>query len=320
MSQASRSRIIRWSAWLVAGVLLLAVAPVAFFTAAPGACVTCHRQRNVVATVDTAAHKGADASCVACHVGSGSVERVRFGFYEAYGMAIPLVATRGSAVSTVRDEACRSCHDGLAGVQTANGLRIAHAKCAKGSACVDCHSVTAHAHGVGWPTTYHMDYCLRCHNTQKVSASCETCHVGKESRERPSTGPWAITHGANWRKTHGSGDMATCSACHPSDYCTPCHGPGLPHEARFFEGHGVTSLAKGATCKKCHSGTFCTDCHGLEMPHPRGFVKGHSALVNRTSDDRCLTCHVKGDCDGCHVKHIHTGGAVPRPSLPKGGQ
>ncbi len=304
-------RIVRWAPWaLVAAFVLFAGLPVVF-AAAPVGCVSCHEGRGLVAEVDVAAHAGTEASCQDCHIGRGLSERLQFGFYQAYAMTLPVLHTQGSSVAGVDDAACRSCHEKLPGVIDARGLRIRHESCAEGSACTDCHSTVAHAESIKWPTTYHMDMCLRCHEVKQVSTSCETCHTqAADSRRRPTTGPWAITHGPNWETTHGMGAMSTCGACHPQDYCTRCHGAGVPHDSKFFELHGPTSQTNGAQCGDCHEQKFCNDCHTLEMPHPNAFVQEHSALVREQGDESCSRCHAEQDCTTCHEKHVHPGGAV----------
>lgn len=304
-------RIVRWAPWvLVAALVLFAALPV-FYTVAPVGCVSCHESRGLISGVDVPTHAGTEASCQDCHIGKSASERLRFGFYQAYAMTIPVLHTRDSAVAGVSDAACKNCHSSLPEVVDVRGLRIKHEACAEGSACTDCHSTVAHEDGIRWPTTYHMDFCLRCHEVKKVSTSCDTCHTeGASSDRRPTTGPWAITHGPNWKTTHGMGSMSTCGACHPQDYCTRCHGAGVPHDSKFFDLHGATSLTREAQCDSCHQPKFCSDCHTLEMPHPESFTQGHSTLVREQGDASCTRCHAEQDCITCHVTHVHPGGAV----------
>lgn len=305
------SRVLKAAVWAVVVCALLFVIPVAFCTVVQPGCVSCHARADLVSTVSQPAHAEEAIECVSCHVGRSFVDRVGFGYYQAFGMVVPFLDTADTVAAQVRDASCTSCHGDLAGVTVSSGLRIDHGQCAVGSTCVDCHSTVAHGDAVSWPTTYHMDYCLRCHDSAQVSSSCDTCHVGKLDKTRPSTGPWAVTHGPDWERTHGMGDMATCSACHAEDYCARCHGAGVPHTERFFMAHGRYALEQSASCSSCHRDeTFCSDCHGMEMPHTTSFTRDHSDIVDADGDSACLKCHLEEDCTTCHVKHVHPGGAV----------
>lgn len=311
MTPDLRVRALKLSAWLVAIGIVAALLPVAVAAVALPGCSGCHRARGLVGTVTSEKHAASDATCVSCHVGPGAQDRVRFAFYEVYGMTLPLVSVNDSPISLVPDAACSSCHADLSGITVASGLRIQHKTCAEGSACVDCHAQTAHGDAIAWPTSYDMDRCLACHDAEKAFNSCDTCHEGKLTQARPENDAWRITHGPDWEKTHGMGDMTTCRACHREDYCTPCHGPGVPHGERFFETHAKTSRVAGSKCTSCHAREFCDSCHGIEMPHPPSFTPEHSSLVARDGDALCMTCHVRKDCTLCHEKHVHPGGAVP---------
>lgn len=310
MTPESRARILRLSAWLVGlGVVAFAL-PVVVCTVSPPGCASCHTARGLIADVTSEAHFVTGVSCVDCHIGSAIEDRIRFGVYQAYGMAVPILDTAESSALAIADSSCRSCHDDIDGTMTVAGLRIKHDECASGSSCVDCHSDAAHTEGVSWPTVYDMDTCLGCHDAAAAYDACDTCHVGSLERVRRTTGAWAVTHGSDWQRTHGMGEMTTCRACHAESYCTRCHGPGVPHDERFFGRHGALSLSADARCTECHEQALCDDCHGLEMPHPIEFTRGHADLVDGTDDASCKACHADADCVTCHVKHVHPGGAV----------
>jgi hypothetical protein len=202
----------------------------------------------------------------------------------------------------------------MQGKVTANGLSILHEQCAKGRMCIDCHSVTAHGSAVGWPKTFDMNMCLDCHNTDRVRSDCGLCHAEKTQTDRISSGEWAITHGPNWKQTHGMGDLKTCAACHPNDFCVRCHGIPLPHNADFIRTHPTFALTNSTDCAVCHQQSFCNDCHGLPMPHPADFTPQHSVIVKQQGAAKCLRCHVQDDCDNCHAKHVHPGGATSAPA------
>jgi hypothetical protein len=195
-------------------------------------------------------------------------------------------------------------------VVTNGGLKIKHADCAKGRSCVECHSAVAHGDQTKWPRGYDMDTCLSCHGETGAPISCDACHVEREVKDRLTTGPWSVTHGPQWRTTHGMGNPSTCSACHAAGYCERCHGAGVPHGADFVTRHSKVALSDQAKCSTCHNQTFCGDCHGLPMPHPAGFANQHAEQVKRDGQTVCKTCHTEKDCTTCHVKHVHPGGAI----------
>jgi hypothetical protein len=166
-----------------------------------------------------------------------------------------------------------------------------------------------------------MDDCVRCHLAKKVTVGCDACHADKSSRERLAAGPWQVTHGKNWRKTHGMGDITVCSVCHPSSKCVGCHGSVIPHPVDFGRTHSGLAKAPEAKCDGCHDQRdFCQACHGMPIPHPVGFLAGHSKIAKSRQDKACIKCHYQGDCDSCHIAHTHPGstqGTLKKGPLPK---
>ena len=166
-----------------------------------------------------------------------------------------------------------------------------------------------------------METCIACHASQGASTKCDTCHENKDRQQRVSTGVFAITHGKNWRKTHGMGNTATCSVCHTAAKCEKCHGVGLPHDKEFMARHGAIAGDPAAKCYTCHDTRFCADCHGLAMPHSKTFTRDHAARA-KSDPKLCKRCHAGSDCTDCHVRHVHPGGAVgglKKPAAPANG-
>jgi hypothetical protein len=309
MDPKVRAHLVRWAAWLIPVGLLAFFIPIGYYTAAPGPCVQCHGTADDPFVSEASSHAGVE--CVECHVGETLIERGVFGYYQAFGMRVRFVSTHDTPISRVRDSACTACHDSLAGVVESRGLRIRHDACGEGQACVSCHSAVAHPDEVRWPTSYAMERCLSCHGVREVSRECESCHMGRIDRAVPSTGTFPVTHGPNWRRTHGMGEMSTCAACHRDDFCTECHGPGVPHAGRFISQHGGVARSAEAGCLDCHEQDFCDACHGYEMPHPREFVVEHSTIFVTDGEAGCRYCHDQADCVVCHETHAHPGGAGP---------
>lgn len=279
-------------------------------------CGLCHGGALAKAT---AASSHRSVACASCHVGTGAA-RVSFAFQQVGHLAGGIVPAAVSGAAAVSDDRCLTCHaDVKKGVGTTNGLRIRHSSCARGAKCTDCHSNTAHGTATAWPRTYNMDLCLHCHASDPKLSKCDLCHASRKTSDRLTTGPWAVTHGPNWRQTHGMGDEFTCATCHPKGYCDQCHGPGLPHGAGFMSEHSTFSAQPGAKCDSCHKPSFCEACHGLTMPHPLTFIKTHSTTVKTGGSAVCDRCHSKTDCTKCHEMHVHPGGAIGL-TAPKAGR
>jgi hypothetical protein len=302
----------RIGVWAVAGlVVVLAVVLAATVVALPG-CSACHQSPAFVSQTQAGAH--ATLACVRCHASSGVPHRVAYAYNLLFGQTLHVAPVSGGPITAVPDSTCLSCHgDVLQKKVTLHGLSILHSECSKGRMCTDCHADTAHGTAVKWIETANMNQCLDCHNTDRVRSDCNICHAQKSEQDRIRSGEWAITHGPSWRKTHGMGDLDSCAACHPRDYCVRCHGISLPHDVSFIHTHPQVATVNRKDCAVCHQQAFCTSCHGLEMPHTTRFTAGHSTLVKAEGSVKCMRCHIQDDCTNCHVKHVHPGGATGPP-------
>lgn len=298
-------------------VLLALLGFVATWTASSqSACVACHRSYLEAGRTTAHAHTG----CLACH-GPGVAGRIALGSI-VFGRMTParlLGRVPAGPVSEVSRSACLRCHAAIEESTAAGrtGLRIKHATCAVGVSCDSCHSATAHGKLTRWLREPVMQDCTACHVAEKVSVACDTCHIARTATaERLANGPWQVTHGANWVKTHGMGDLDSCVACHPSDYCVRCHDVPIPHPVTFGAQHGQLALKNRSSCLQCHkSGTFCSSCHRYPMPHPSGFLQTHPRVAKTSENPDCLRCHTKAACNGCHIAHIHPG-FLAVPSSP----
>jgi len=298
--------------WVVAGLLVVAAVSVGIAAAALPGCSSCHDSADFVAQTDASSH--AEIDCVRCHVEPGVVARTTYGFNLVFGMALGLAPASAGPTTAIADKTCLSCHSAVLREKvTANGLSILHSQCAEGRPCTDCHADTAHGSTVKWITTVNMNQCLDCHAAERVRSECDTCHGEKSAQDRIDSGEWSITHNASWRQTHGMGDLQTCRACHPDDYCVRCHGMRLPHDASFIRTHPLRAQEQRKDCVVCHRQTFCDSCHGMRMPHPASFTPQHSRLVNERGRAACERCHVGDDCVNCHERHVHPGGAKSPP-------
>lgn len=312
------------AATVAAAAVLLLVALASTVGSSAIVCSACHGEQ--ADAMSATAH--ADIDCYRCHLASGGWSFPAHKTEELFRMyPVALVGGGFSRPATTTGRgACLRCHrEVLGGTLKGTWLRIDHAACAPGPTCDECHATTAHGEAVRWQSTYVMEDCVACHSEKGASITCDTCHT--EGAKRPTDaprGPWQVTHGPNWEKTHGLGSVDTCVTCHPNDYCTRCHGVAVPHPRDFGGTHGTLAIEKPEVCERCHPAraAFCDACHTTEMPHPATFLKQHATIAEGRADKRCFRCHADGDCDACHEAHIHPGGAkgvpVPWTLTPEG--
>lgn len=293
---------------VVAAVLVLAAVTGA--TSSPRACSSCHAMEPFVTSWASSTHS--QIGCYRCHLDNGAWDWPAFKGKELFEMVPAAVAGQGlqGPTTEISSKTCLSCHSAVMnGVIEANETRINHSTCIpSGAQCDSCHSAVVHGAATRWVRQPVMEECVRCHREESAPTECDTCHVGRRESDRLAMGPWQVTHGSEWRTTHGAADLTYCSTCHPQDYCVKCHGIALPHPADFGRTHGQQAVAQQSKCVKCHDKkTLCDGCHGIAMPHPTGFIKQHSTLATSNQDPTCQTCHRVDDCNNCHLHHIHPG-------------
>jgi hypothetical protein len=311
VSDSALKRWLRIGVIVSAGLVLVVVLGVGATAATTPDCAGCHSGRgSLVADTESGPH-GA-ISCESCHVPADAAGRVVFASRQLFGMTLRVAPGADRSAADVPDGVCLECHkDVLEGVVASRGYLIDHVYCAEGSQCTDCHSSTAHGDSTAWVRSSEMSDCLECHTPLEASEDCGTCHDPRTESERLTAGAWSVTHGSNWRDTHGMGNMATCSACHDESYCTDCHGVSLPHPDRYVTSdHSDEALGDRQACETCHESAFCSDCHGLEMPHPSLFITEHAVQSEELGRAACERCHSESDCTICHVKHVHPGNAA----------
>ena len=292
--------------------ILAAVALLLVFTATvgsvPGACGTCHAMKPFAEALESSSH--ANVSCYDCHAAPSTGGWVGMKWRELTRMYVPglLGAEVDGPGTHIERSRCLACHEDVLMATIDDGIRINHGTCAESGTCDTCHSATAHGTATRWIAEPAMEDCVACHRNQSATTACDTCHAGKSQSERLSQGPWAITHGLNWQRTHGMGDLRTCNVCHEPSRCAGCHGVDLPHSPGFGGTHSASALESPDSCDQCHDrAAFCDGCHGVEMPHPQGFLPSHKDFATGYDDASCMTCHHQQDCDRCHVAHTHPG-------------
>jgi len=312
----------RKNKWMIAAcvtfVLFLLFAGTAlWFSNRPSFCQLCH-ERNEYLTWKKSSHHRIE--CVKCHQGRGAIGS----FAQKIKVAQMLLSHASGNYDKpikahVRNHTCKKCHaQRIKKTLVKWEIRISHKELLNsGARCVDCHNTVAHGKRTTNPAYPNMDTCARCHNGEEADAECELCHLSDSPfREaKPPTeriGPWAITHGKAWSKTHGMGNLLTCQICHEADDCVRCHQIELPHGDDFPGIHGRLSMENPDACDRCHNRSLCESCHRIEMPHPETFIKAHSKQIKKLGKSICDSCHIQSDCDECHVRHTHPGNVDPK--------
>jgi len=179
-----------------------------------------------------------------------------------------------------KDVECTTCHKGLEGAELASATNLPD-----------------------------MKTCNTCHNDQKASNLCETCHT-----DFVTLLP-ADHKQSDFLRTHRDvarlGALQTsCQTCHTESFCLQCHqGAGLKaflpqdlsveprpktstkdspkrmilqniHALDYRFTHGIDARAKQSDCTSCHSmETFCVKCHEAGGNISQGTFKpqSHSA-------------------------------------------
>jgi len=305
------SRVIHFASWALLGLTLLLFLPGLIASVWVPSCLGCHTMES-----SSLSESHDDVSCTQCHGGTSTWDHIMMRNQVLYSMVLGFSNPQRQVAVRAKDTQCFSCHRSImdGSVVHRNGLLINHETCAAGLSCTTCHSQVGHALTERWATQYSMDLCLRCHSSAQVSNTqeCAQCHDGNHTSPTPErNSSFQVVHGPNWQRTHGMGDMATCSACHGDTFCTPCHGADVPHNPMtILQTHGSVAKQPDNKCETCHSQpTFCSDCHGIEMPHPSTFLLEHSRMSISIGSTPCNNCHVDSDCTDCHSQHIHPGGA-----------
>ncbi|MDA3936576.1 MAG: hypothetical protein PF636_06905, partial [Actinomycetota bacterium] len=157
-----------------------------------------------------------DARCVSCH------ERAQF----SGALANTLTRVRhvvGWITRTqprpipIEADRCLACHDGIldGAVTSLEGrLRMSHIEpIDAGMSCDACHRGIGH---VSDPRPDPgMSTCLRCHDGERASSECTSCHIGD------------IAYAGSERLTFapvGLPPVTDCGGCHEQTSCDSCHG------------------------------------------------------------------------------------------------
>ncbi|MFO0597499.1 MAG: hypothetical protein U0228_19490 [Myxococcaceae bacterium] len=233
---------------------------------------------------------------------------------------------------------CPSCHQS-AGEEHATWSPPTEAR------CTGCHddSKKVFAHSVRPETAVLPDgkKIIFAHGPhlkmKEINGQCVGCHAGAVGVEG---GPPLFP------------PMATCLECHhhqeqfAANACTSCHRQEemvklepksfLPHDSGWGRRHGLLARTSPDRCALCHAQQSCDVCHDTTRPlgpqtaNPdaleRNFVHRFDFLARHpieaaSQPGSCVTCHVKTECDACHITRGVSatgipgtnGGASPHP-------
>lgn len=279
----------------------------------PSFCAMCHRAQAIA--LQKSGHS--DIRCNTCHQ-RNSIFDVLAWRARVIGMAGRQVtfSYKSPVITQVSRDNCERCHENLlTRVVVSKAIKMSHKEVEDYLKCTQCHNTTAHPGAIANPRPAAMDICSACHNGKRASASCDTCHVeGVDERERVETS-WRVTHGPQWRKLHGMGNLNTCATCHGTIFCLKCHNVALPHPDFWIKLHADQAKTDAEGCYKCHHKSYCQSCHGIDMPHDDEFFKNHSDIAEKKGKKTCLKCHIERGCERCHATHIHPG--LPKERLEK---
>lgn len=279
-----------------------------------GYCTSCHvEQAPVVAqpasstaeTVTVPVHEG--VRCTSCHEESQAWGFIGNSFSRARHLVAFALGKRSSGGGQVPSSRCVNCHERAMSLITqdeSRGLLMSHKEpLAAGVACRDCHADSGHSTAAGGPR---MSICLTCHDGEKVSSDCKTCHTKEPALATNERRSFA----ANARVTRQD-----CTGCHDLKKCDACHGLRLPHDQTFLKyGHSRIAAFDGKKlCWRCHVLADCSKCHevatGRVWGHAQNWKEQHKVIPDgvlagcgchgrspyvQRKQDYCLQCHPPG--------------------------
>ena len=180
--------------WVVRGVLgllLLACAVPAYFTATPGQCASCHEMEPYYDSWRTSSHRAAASDCLYCHVEPGILNLALYeiAFYgelvgHLTGAEVPATSPEAASARSCQRDACHSLNRE---VSYSGDLKINHRAHVvdAGVTCAECHPGAVHEGVEGRLKVPPMELCRECHEDEMEE--CAYCHAGKVLPEAPES-------------------------------------------------------------------------------------------------------------------------------------
>jgi hypothetical protein len=201
-------------------------------------------------------------SCVQCHVEPGVKGALEFGIKAVpafYSQLFGGPSTTNLLKPPTR-AACQKCHTSYRKVAPSGDLLIPHKAHVEvlDMQCGQCHKDLVHSLNRRGFNRPEMEGCLeQCHDGDKASDECVSCHTRKEVPKSHKQAGWLETHGQEAKKQD-------CGECHDwtPNYCSACHKKRPPtHTATWKTDHGAKAKVRDDGCMVCHDKKFCEQCH-----------------------------------------------------------
>jgi nitrate/TMAO reductase-like tetraheme cytochrome c subunit len=263
----------------------------------PSMCGQCHVINKPYNQWRVSTHKS--ITCTGCHYEPGIYGYISGSFHGSENLIAFIFKAPSTLQSTVLNKTCLNCHydvkrKSLTGERQ---ILVKHKEIIQaGLSCVECHGSVAHKQKS--EKTFVMNICIRCHNGDKASAKCTTCHQ-KDIAYKPHTTL------DDWPKVKNA--RIICAGCHTTKTdrsCITCHEVELPHPDEFRRTHAMQAEAKKDLCYKCHWKTMpkkemCA-CHkeGNVHGNPEKWYFKHRKTA-RINGIGC-NCHTPAYCGRCH--------------------
>jgi hypothetical protein len=262
-------------------------------------CFRCHDMKLYYQTWRVSSHKR--IKCVECHAmpGVGDTIRSRISLARLVEKHTNSDAQACPIKGQVPDANCKKCHSSTHDVVVYHGLKITHKNhWDMGIGCTFCHSRVVHGPNAATKNTPTMATCFKCHDGNKASNNCGTCHETLGLR-RPAlfSEVWVSGH-----KREVAGGRESCKRCHQPNFCDNCHRMAMPHSSKFLEVHNQEAAESKQNCKICHNESYCSECHKVKRAHELGWMDKH-ATVFRRQGSSCKRCHERRFCIDCHVRY-----------------
>lgn len=278
-------------------------------------CLGCHADSKHAESLAESAHRGVD--CVSCHGATGVTAPLRQLMDYGRWMYVSAVNEKLPELQagSVDSSSCLDCHrDVSKGTLQSGGIRMRHSDVIEaGYRCRECHNSTAHGEITLEPSNPSMSTCVSCHDGQRASTDCKSCHAEDDAPRANRT--------ARLGNVVVEANSSNCYTCHGDDKCQGCHGVVMPHPAEWdlkadgtAGGHAREAFANRDVCWRCHydegklfeAPESCGSCHGIMGIQHGGqaWVKEHGLQATGKKPGAyaaCFTCHSQTLCDNCHA-------------------
>lgn len=298
-------------------------------------CSSCHEMKPEFYTWKASSHSEVD--CVQCHISPGKENYAKAkanGLLQVFRKETQTYTAPIRMPNEIPDSACERCHNINTRTFTPSGdLIIPHDKHkAKGVACIQCHSGTAHGKIADRKITYQTDYekwddktgsammsdfkfvkpdmdtCMECHKARKVTTKCTACHT---------TGMVPKSHKKEdfKTKTHGiqaATNLQKCNSCHKDMSTEPLEGyEDVDSLTKFLNNDNQQTKTRKTHYDYAKDNTFCKDCHSKRPPsHTANLLSGHGELASKNKR-KCLACHNYQEAGGVKTSMVACGSCHP---------